>query len=1327
MRRSPVIILIVLVLLASGCARMNAPVVKQTYHDITGHYNAYFNANELYKASVEGARAARQDDYDTILSLYDHGTPEDMSGFSDNLSIAIDKATRSIQLHEISNWTDDAFLLIGKAQYVQGNYAEALEALRYITSEYKRGVDARSDKRRNKQRFGKGKKRFDRRMEPRVDKDGNLIQPRNRLFLHEAARHEALVWIVKTFTELERYDEASAVLTFTRSDPYVTRDMNREIALAEAHLQIRRGDLNRAVPSMMTVLEMTRSQKKRTRLHFITGQLYEETGSPSLAVEQYERSIKRNNDFEMAFMARLKLIQLARKGNYERQKAERLIARMLRDRKNSDYYDQLWYEKALWALDAGEEDAAIDHLRTSVRVSTVNAEQKARSFLLLARIHYENEDYIPSQANYDSTLALIDDTWDAWHEVDTRARVLGDLVDQLNTIAEQDSLLRLAGLTPEQRESFLRMEAERMVDAELEELERAENASASALRAETDSRGGDGGGWYFDNTSLADRGARDFTTIWGDRPLTDNWRRSAAQQDAVDFADEEDAMTDAVDLERDYYGAVTARYEELLAGLPLEDDAQRQADSLIIEAHKRAATIYKLDLQNLPRAIEMYEALLDRYPTDNPFELEAMYNLYLLYDQTGNEARADHYAQAILRDYPESLFARIIRDPDYADELERINEQAEAYYDDTYDAWLAGEYDRVIDRCDQAMGRFGGSPVRAKFALLKAMAVGQTLERTPFLASLNHVVSEYPGTEEEARASEIIALLNAVPDSTAGSDAGRGSLDRPGRGRFVRGEGRIAGREVVMADGATESMRERRADRKADQDDSPSSGGVPLPAGVSRAEPPASDDGDGAPEVEEPSETVATPGEEPASTAGEDATAGETTPLGEPTPDTAGDGSADATDATDDSMSDDAPGSEASDAPDPATPPTDDAPGEDTPGEDTPGEDGMGDADETTGDAPNTSTAGEDATAGETTPQDEPTPDTAGDGSADATDATDDSMSDDAPGNEASDATDPATPPTDDAPGEDTPGEDGMGDADETTGDAPNTSTAGEDATAGETTPQDEPTPDTAGDGSADATDATDDSMSDDVPGNEASDATDPATPPTDDAPGEDTPGEDGMGDAEETTGDAPNTSTASSADTLSGETADSTDAEMESPYSISPAEEAALSETPSDALPDPATDSSSTDSVDVEALLGMTDDRSYAGDVITSTTPDDGMGSFGTSNNSPYYLIVALPDSIRPDTDSVEALLRRFNEQRGLDLQVFTVDFFKADHLCVLSRPVQGLAATLDYETAFRSTHPDLPGRVFFISLINYTILFNRQDVDAYADFFERRYHGER
>ena len=70
-------------------------------------------------------------------------------------------------------------------------------------------------------------------------------------------------------------------------------------------------------------------------------------------------------------------------------RSEKELAKLQKDPKNKDFLDQIYYALAGLAKKEGKPDEEFDNLNKSVRASTTNQNQKALSYLELAKIYFQ--------------------------------------------------------------------------------------------------------------------------------------------------------------------------------------------------------------------------------------------------------------------------------------------------------------------------------------------------------------------------------------------------------------------------------------------------------------------------------------------------------------------------------------------------------------------------------------------------------------------------------------------------------------------------------------------------------------------------------------------------------------------------------------------------------------------------------------------------------------------------------------------------------------------------------------------------------------------------
>ncbi len=203
---------------------------------------------------------------------------------------------------------------------------------------------------------------------------------------------------------------------------------------------------------------------------------------------------------------------------------------MLKDIKNEEFKDQIYFALAELALKENNEPLAVEFLQKSVNSSVSNDKQKALSYLRLANLYFDRPDYIAAQERYDSTLQFLPEDHPDYYPTEDKNNNLQDLVRNLKVIKLQDSLLILSNLSSGDREKKvkeiiegLKAEDERKKQAELNKLAAAQNQTNPGL---INVAGGNRKGkWYFYNPTTMGLGINDFKSTWGDIALADNWRR----------------------------------------------------------------------------------------------------------------------------------------------------------------------------------------------------------------------------------------------------------------------------------------------------------------------------------------------------------------------------------------------------------------------------------------------------------------------------------------------------------------------------------------------------------------------------------------------------------------------------------------------------------------------------------------------------------------------------------------------------------------------------------------------------------------------------------
>ena len=308
----------------------------------------------------------------------------------------------------------------------------------------------------------------------------------------------------------------------------------------------------------------------------------------------------------MAFQAKINLAKSYDVNSGDRQQITKILTKMLKDDKNIDYKDQIYYALADVALRDHDTAAAINYFRLSVSSSVKNNYQRATSALTLADLYFAEPEYENAQAYYDTAMMTIPKDYPKYAEIEKKTKVLTDLVVNLITIQHEDSLQRIVNMSETDRNAVI----DKLIKAYDEEQQRlAEQKKLEdqlTLQEQAISGAGQGnqgmpvgGKWYFYNQQTKDYGFAEFVKKWGRRKLEDLW--SISDKQAISFGNEEtqisadstdnDSVVEAENnpMNREYY----------LKNLPFSDSSLEISNNKILEAYFKAAKVYKDGLNDL--------------------------------------------------------------------------------------------------------------------------------------------------------------------------------------------------------------------------------------------------------------------------------------------------------------------------------------------------------------------------------------------------------------------------------------------------------------------------------------------------------------------------------------------------------------------------------------------------------------------------------------------------------------------------------------------------------------------------------------------------------
>ena len=741
----------------AGCSKNNAGLPKQVYHDLTGYYNGLFNAELLLQEKIDAKRQSYEVQYSKRLSVYPEGpiVPGQMrcEDVVEKAQAMIQKQNREKMDREISNQTDDAWLIVGKAFLYEGNFEAAIDAFRYVTTFYEEGVDARSKKKQRKQ--NSNSKRRQRAREEEKErfealKEGKDVRPKAKLFVHEYARSEALTLMLRAYVESGQYDLAESILTFIRSDLDFLQDLDWEIDRIEADLALRQNDLNRAIQSLERSTQDAPKLERKT-MEYVLGQLYQETGRNLEANSWFSQCIQRNGNLDMLFYARL---NQAKESPIE--EAEKLLGKLLKETKYKAFFGEIWFARAELAQASGDLEKATSFFQNACQADGTSEEILYASYTTLGDLFYGKKSYIQASAYYDSASDHASKEVTNSGVLEIRRQNLTQLANYLETIETFTNQQEIDALSDEELYSLAKEQIQEE-DRTLKEAQ-ARQERLNALSASSDGNSG----FYFNSADAMKQGQVLFASIWGDRQLEDNWRRS----DKLSFS--EVTINETLSEEDQFEQRVQERAESLRSA------ANKSAEDMkiVYEAFYGAGFIFRVNLRELNYAKEKFDRLEALLLSDETtYRPNTLYNLYLIAQEEGDSSKMHSIQTGFLQDYGQAMYDQMFggRVDETSQESAAIKRAAETYYDSLYQLYYIDSLKGLHRSIDIAGARFNPNPIQAKFDLLKAMVYAKQSNHEFFVNSLTSILKDYKGSEESLYAYELLDQLGLAPEQNSTS------------------------------------------------------------------------------------------------------------------------------------------------------------------------------------------------------------------------------------------------------------------------------------------------------------------------------------------------------------------------------------------------------------------------------------------------------------------------------------------------------------------------------------------------------------------------------
>ena len=809
------------------------------FQNMTAHYNGYFNATEIMKESLLTLDNSYEDNYNQILPVFPYNALDDIGSVDPEMDRVIEKSSVAISLHRPSKWTDDCYLMIGRAQFVKQDFESAQKTLEFMSNNFdpnapKRKKKVKRSPKQSKKERAKAKKKRDkeRKIKHKVrkkkvkeasndrkaqekareaynkqkrkeikkrrkskgkkkktvqettenptrsktteatktkpskkdekkdkDKKADKKDDKHGMFAHVPAYPKGKLWLARTYIERDFLTQAGRLFAEVEAHQPKDKELEKELYPALADFHIKTENYDAAIDALIKAIDHTGINKDRSRYAFIVGQLMMLRNRAKEAKSYFVKCAKWSTEYEMEFNADI-FARLAdfHGGEKTRQQTMNGFEKMVKDEKNKEYTDRIYFQMAKIYLQEGDELKAAEMLEKALENPNGSNTQKTEIYLSLGDIYFGKDIFDKAFENYSKAIGTLPKSDDRYYDIKKRKRDLEPIAANLAIITLQDSLLTLANLSDDELAERAKKILKEKKAEELAALEKGIDDRSKAPTFETRISSTRGSSakytskfFAYDEKNLR-KTQRNFQKTWDDRKLIDDWRRI---KETNDITEEEENKID----ELSSYEPTESEIRKVFSNVPNDSLSVIKSRKTIGDALYVLGVDFRNRLERRDLSDENFLELVNNYSEHEKLP-EAYYYLFLNAKEAGDRSLAKSYAQTLSSKYPDTKYANLANDPDYREKMKSKKQGADYHYELAFEQFNQGKYAAVIAGFPVYKANFGNAHENVpRYHLLKAMSVGHSGTKEEYVVELRRVVAQYPRTESQSKAREIIRFL----------------------------------------------------------------------------------------------------------------------------------------------------------------------------------------------------------------------------------------------------------------------------------------------------------------------------------------------------------------------------------------------------------------------------------------------------------------------------------------------------------------------------------------------------------------------------------------
>ena len=602
---------LLIVILFLGCSTQKNKTLNKRYHSTVSTFNVLFNGNESIKEGKESFLKSYQEDFWEILPVEPIESTDKIitvDGLENKSFLkAEEKAAKAIQKHSMliggvqyNPKTQDAYLMLGRARYLDQRYVPAIDAFNQV---YKLNIDNQAWK-------------------------------------------QSVIWKARSNIRLEQELVAVELLQELLKNKKNSSEIVAKAysVLSMAYLKLNK--TNEALKTLEIAQRNTKDKNHKARLLYIKGQLYEKQNEIDSAKNSFNKilNFKRKISRNIYINAKIKALLYSESLNSKKE-----FLKLIKNEENKPYLDKIYYNYSKLLFSTGSVAMAKNFLNMSIKENPADKKLKSKAYIKFSELNFNDTNFLTAGRYLDSTLQVLDKKSKEFWFYERQKKGIQKVVDLEENLIFYDSLIRLSSYDKKKLDEILK-------SISTENKQQSEKSSSNEVRQDRVFKKTN---FYFYNDKIVAFGIKSFKSVWGNRERNTYWRSEKSilkNNISSDNTGKEEGSNKPVSENE-------TQFLELYKDIPFSEFKKDSLNNLIDLSKLELAELYTLKYKNYKLGETVLTQYLSKDPNSNR-ATKAKYLLYKLYKIQNNEKYIKIKEDIIASDSLSRFAKILLKDPD---------------------------------------------------------------------------------------------------------------------------------------------------------------------------------------------------------------------------------------------------------------------------------------------------------------------------------------------------------------------------------------------------------------------------------------------------------------------------------------------------------------------------------------------------------------------------------------------------------------------------------------------------------------------------------------